>query len=143
MRKAIVLVMVASLAVATTGAADAARKRKTTRGSFSAQGIPFPELTSGCLGGIEGVNKHSEPLKIPFTGTLEATMLNFDGDWDFFLTDAEGRVYAESTQSQLTGDLPEETVAIPVYKGQKILLVPCNWMGGLTTDVEWTLRAVR
>lgn len=139
MRKALVLVMVAALAVSSTGASDAARKRRTKRGSFSAHGVPFPELTSGCLGGIEGLNKHSQPLKIPFTGTIKATMLRFDGDWDLFITDREGRVYSASTESQLTGAAPEEKVSLPVVEGQQVMLVPCNWLGGLTAEVEWTL----
>lgn len=140
MRKVLLIVMVAALTVGMMAPAGATKK-KTKKGSFSAQALPYPDPGFKCLNGVEGVNKHSEPIRAGFSGILEAKMLNFEGDWDLFITDAEGKELAASVSTQWTGSPPEEEAGALVSKGQELLLVACNFLGGPSADVEWTLTA--
>lgn len=134
-RKSLVLLLALGVLFGAMTPATAGKKKS---GSFSAEALPFPGA-DGCLGGVEGVHKHSEPLKAPLTGVLTVTMENFQGDWDLFLTDAEGSELMSSTTSQLTGDPAVEEIVLSVKKGMSLLMVPCNWAGGPSADVKWEL----
>jgi hypothetical protein len=121
------------------GAMTPALAGKKKSGSFTASGLPYPHPTDGCLGSTEGVNKTTQPLKTPLAGTLTVTMDGFDGDWDLFVTDADGGEIISSTSSQLTGDPPVEEVVFSVTKGLQLQLVACNFGGGPGAEVKWTL----
>ncbi len=135
LRRPFVLFVVLVLLVGGAMPATAGKKKS---GSFSASGLPFPG-PSGCLESVEGVHKHSEPLKAPLTGVLTITMESFDGDWDLFLTDAEGAEIMSSTTSQLTGDPPVEEIVFSVKKRMSLQMVACNWAGGPGAEVKWEL----
>lgn len=141
-RKVIVGVCVLGLiAGLTTAPASAGKKKK--KGNFSAENpVPFPG-PDGCLDSQEGANKTTEEVKAPFTGILTVEMLNFEGDWDLFVTDKDGNELVSSTTSQLTGDPPTEEVTVALKKGFVFQMVACNWLGGPSAEVEWQLVAAR
>ena len=141
MRKSLVLLTVLVLALTAIAAPALAGKKK--KGSFSAQGIPYPEATEGCNGSMEGVNKVSEPLKAPFNGVLTVTMVDFVGDWDLFVNTADGNELGSATASQLTGDPPTEEVVLALRKGTQVLMAPCNWAGGPSATVNWEFVATK
>ena len=71
-----------------------------TKGSFSAQLLPFPKLAAvgdpvgltqpGCLAGQEDVHWAAEPFSAPKKGTLSATTEGFTGDFDLYILDEAG-----------------------------------------------------
>ena len=134
---ALFLVVACLGVVAAAGPATAGKSKK---GSFEAQNMPFPH-PDGCAAGEEGVHKTSSPLKAPFAGALTVTMEGFEGDWDLFVTDADGGILGEATSSQLTGDAPVEEIILGVKAKQEIVMVACNWLGGPGATVNWELKA--
>lgn len=136
-RKPVVILTVLTLAMASLMGPAAAAKKKS--GSFAAEGLPFPgpDGCNGADGGTEGVNLVNEPFKAPFTGVLTVTMVEFDGDWDLFLNDADGNMMLSSDESQLTGAPPTEEIVFPLKKGTKVLMTPCNYLGGASATVNW------
>jgi hypothetical protein len=112
-----------------------AKKKKTIKDSFQAQGVPFPH-PDGCIDGVEGVQKVSHTFETPAKGLLEVNMHTFDGDWDLFVTDADGNVLGSSTSGQPI-DPPGETVAVAVGAKSEVLIVACNWSGAPTSTVDY------
>jgi hypothetical protein len=70
-------------------------------------------------------------------------MENFQGDWDLFVTDADGNPLVASTESQLQGAAPTEEVVIPLKKRYAFAIAACNWVGGPSADVAWTFAATK
>lgn len=140
MRKSIAMLLVLALLVA-LGAAPATAGKKKKKGSFTAENpVPHPGA-DGCLEAPEDLSKTSEALKVPFNGIITVTMTDFQGDWDLFLTDADGGEIVSSVGSQLTGTPPEEEVSVYISKGMAVQMVACNWVGGPSAAVAWTLVA--
>lgn len=136
-RKTIAAALAVGLLLAFAAPATAGKKKG---GSFAAENLPFPG-PNGCLEGVEGLHKTTQEVKTPFAGVFTLTMESFEGDWDLFLTDAEGNEIASSTTSQLTGDPPTEEVVVSVTKGMSLAMVACNWAGGPSAEVKWSLVA--
>jgi hypothetical protein len=128
------------LAVAADAAAAPASAGKSKKGSFTADNmVPFPH-PDGCnigSGSMEGVNYVAEPFKAPSDGVLTVTMSGFDGDWDLFVNDSSGSLILASSESQLQGAPATEEVAFALTKGSKVLMTPCNWVGGPSATVDW------
>jgi hypothetical protein len=140
-RKLIGLICILGLLGALAATPALAGKKK--KGSFTAENpVPHP-AGDGCNEGTEGVSKTSEAIKAPFNGLLTATMENFQGDWDLFVTDADGGALVSSVESQLTGAAATEEVSILLKKGYEFAIVPCNWVGGPSADVAWTFTATK
>jgi hypothetical protein len=133
-RKTLIVLM--ALALAATALMSPAMAAKTKKGSFEAQGLPFPEPTEGCNGAPE-TSQTLEPFKAPSNGVLEVTMVEFDGDWDLHVNNSDGSLIASATESQLQGAPPQEVVVVPLRKGQEVLMGPCNWVGGPAATVNW------
>jgi hypothetical protein len=137
-RKSLTILTV--LALVLVAAAAPAFAGKSKKGSFTADNmIPFPG-PDGCNaadGGTEGMNLVNEPFKAPANGLLTVTMVDFQGDWDLFLNDADGGMIVSSTESQLTGAAPQEEVSIVITKGMQVLMTPCNYAGGPSATVNW------
>lgn len=142
MRKLIALVVAAGL-LGALGAqpALAKKKKKPIHQEFSAQALPFPNLSSatgteqrGCLAGEEGVHKVSIPFEAPSAGMLSAEIAGFTGDWDLFITDEAGKELVGSLEDQTAGAAAEEKVSLPVKAKQKVNVVPCNWLGEPSVD---------
>lgn len=141
MRKVIAVIAAAGL-VATLGAAPAsAGKAKKVHGTWGATLAPFPNLSSatgtprpGCSGGQENVHWVGQEFVSPGKGTLRVYMEGFTGDHDLYVFMGDV-AYARSDQAQVPdGAPPEEEVSIPLKKGDKLVLVACNWFG--QPDVE-------
>lgn len=152
MRKIICLMLAAGLvAGALAGPAAAGKKKKSKKvkvhESFSASLAPWPKLANwgdlvgitkpGCSSGEEGVHWVAQPFTSPGKGTLDFYTEAFQGDWDIYIFDTDGTtVLARSEEPQVnTGDPaapapPEERIEFPMTKGDEVILVLCNWMGG-------------
>jgi hypothetical protein len=140
-KKVVGLVCILGLLGVLAAAPAAAGKKK--KGSFSAENpVPHP-LGDGCNEGMDGVSKTTEAMKAPFNGLLTVTMENFQGDWDLFVTDADGAALVSSVESQLTGAAATEEVSIVLKKGYAFAIVPCNWVGGPSAEVAWTFAATK
>lgn len=138
-KRMIVVVCVLGLVAALTAAPASAGKKKK-KGSFTATNpVPFPGTSTGCDEGPEGLSKTTEEVKVPFNGLLTVTMDNFQGDWDLFVKDGDGNLLNSGTGSQLTGENALEEVTMLVKKGLKLQIIPCNWLGGLSADVQWQI----
>jgi hypothetical protein len=146
MRKTLVTMVVIGLVAGSFAAPATAQKKKQKKveESFTAQALPFPNLSSatetedrGCLAGIEGVNKVSHAFTTPGAGTLTAHMAGFVGDWDLFITDAEGKEIDGSVNDQALDMAPaEEKVTVKLKKGQDVHIVPCNWLGAPQAEIH-------
>lgn len=142
MRKGVTaLLILALVAVIAVAPATAAKKKS---GSFSAENpVPHPDPAAGCPGAPDDLSRTVVPLKIPFSGVLTVTMSDFMGDWDLFLTDADGEHIVSATESQLQGAPPQEEVTIYLPKGFSVQMLACNWVGGPSAEVAWTLVAAK
>lgn len=143
MRKMLVMLLTLGLLAGSLAAPAAAQKKKNKKStkkveeSFTANALPFPNLSSstgtedrGCLAGIEGVHKVSHAFTTPGVGTLTAHMAGFVGDWDLFVTDADGKELHGSLNDQATaGAAAEEEVSLKLKKNEDIHVVACNWLG--------------
>ena len=119
---------------------------KSKKGTFSAENmIPFPgpDGCNGADGGTEGLNLVNEAFKAPSNGFLTVTMVDFQGDWDLFLNDADGNMMVSSVESQLTGAAPTEEVSMSLRKGTEVLMTPCNYAGGPSATVNWVFTATK
>ncbi|MGH2755725.1 MAG: hypothetical protein ACRDLB_15020 [Actinomycetota bacterium] len=125
-----------------------------TKGSFSAQLLPFPKLAAvgdpagitepGCLAGQEDVHWTAEAFKAPKKGTLEATSAGFTGDFDLYLLDDAGVPLVRSENDQTLDQAPpEESVAMPLAKGQAVQIAVCNWLGAPDVTVDWVFKATK
>lgn len=138
LRKA--LPVLTALALVCGSIAAPAFAGKSKKGSFTADNlIPFPgpDGCNGADGGMEGMNLVNEPFKAPSNGLLTVTMVDFEGDWDLFLNDADGNMIMSATESQLQGAPAEEEISYALRKGSNVLMTPCNWVGGPSATVNW------
>lgn len=144
MRKA--LLMFTALALVFGSIAAPAYAGRSKKGSFTADNlIPFPgpDGCNGADGGTEGMNLVNEPFKAASNGLLTVTMVDFQGDWDLFVNDADGNMLASGTESQLTGAAAEEVISYVLSKGTSVLMTPCNWAGGPSATVNWEFKATK
>lgn len=140
-RKTITIILVVGLVGAMMTAPAHANKKKKKKQhkieeSFEAEAVPFPNLSSAtgteqrsCLAGIEGVHKVSHEFTTPARGKMTAHMSGFTGDWDLFVTDAEGKELAGSVEDQTAGAPNEEEVSLPLAGKSDFFVVACNWLG--------------
>lgn len=83
--------------------------------------------------------KFSEPLKVPFAGTLKITMSGFQGDWDLGLFQG-GRKLAESAQDVTEPVDRPETIVLKIRKPGTVLEIrSCNFTGGPTAAMTYVL----
>ncbi|MGH2730837.1 MAG: hypothetical protein ACRDJI_09560 [Actinomycetota bacterium] len=140
MRKAIAALLIGGLVLALGTAPATAKKKRTKKGSVAVQALPFPvtgnAMEGGCLNGVEGAHKHSEPFTTPGAGVLTVDLSAFEGDWDLHVTDASGTVLASSTAGQPVAP-PGEQVVVALAARQEIAMVACNWAGGPSATLNW------
>ncbi len=137
MRK-LALVLAAGLVVGSLATPAAAGKKPVkVHESFGGNLLPLPNLSShtgtekpGCSAGQEGVHWVGQEFTSPGKGTLRLYMEGFTGDHDLYVFQDDVKV-AESVQEQVSeSPAPaEEEILIGLKKGQKVLLVACNWAG--------------
>lgn len=145
MRKQLATIAVVGLAFSAILLPAHARGQKV-EDSFTAQAIPLPNLSSStgtdqrsCLAGLEGVHKVSHPFSSKAAGILDATLEGFTGDWDLFITDADGNEILGSVGDQATAGAPaEEEVALTLKPKQEVNIVACNWLGEPEVTVNYT-----
>jgi hypothetical protein len=148
MRKSITSVLIGVMVAA---ALSTAAQAKPVGGSYDETLAPFPKLAAwgdpaglaepSCLAGQAGVNYDAHDFAAPANGTLMASMKGFTGDWDLFiLNDTGDRVHplALSENDQIQGGAAaEEEVTLPLKKGQKVQITPCNWAGAPQATVTY------
>lgn len=143
-----VLGIVVGLAV--IGGHAAATQREVTE-DFEVEALPFPynnpegrKDTPGCNAGVEGTHKVSHEVKVPFTGLLTASFVEFEGDWDIEIANEAGELlmYSGNVQEVGTTDGVESTTAL-VRKGDTVNVAPCNWQGSPRAIASYTLRTFR
>lgn len=133
MLKLVGTALAAGLVIGLIGGPAAAGRTKTIHREFTAgPNVPMPDSDNGCLSGVEGVQKTTIPFKAPKAGMFTASIHDFQGDWDLFVTDSKGTVLGVDDSSQLTGDPVDETIILRLKAGQKVNIVACNWAGGPT-----------
>jgi hypothetical protein len=147
MRKGLGLALVAALALGALAAPHALAGTKTVKKKFTAgPHVPAPVLSevdeNGCLNSVEGVNKTTVEYHTPAKGTLTAKISNFEGDWDLYVTDANGNVIGSSHGDQTTGGVPNtEQVVVRLGKNKHTLIVACDWAGtSQTADGSYTYK---
>ena len=117
-----------------------ARERAPVEESYQATALPYPngsyDSGEGCFHGVDGVHKHFHEFEAPAKGRFEVGIPALTGDWDLFVTDAEGTVLAESSGNS---GVPEHT-ELRMKKGQQISIVACNWAGEPQVTVEYSFR---
>ena len=136
MRKVIAVLAAAGLVAALGAAPASAGKAKKVHGTFGATLLPLPNLSShtgtekpGCTAGQEGVHWVGQEFVSPGKGNLRFYTEGFTGDHDLYVFVGDV-AYARSDQEQVpAGAPPEEEVVLPLKKGDKVLLVACNWLG--------------
>ena len=125
-----------------------------TKGSFSAQLVPFPKLAAvgdpvgltqpGCLAGQEDVHWAAEAFSAPKKGTLSATTTGFTGDFDLYILDEAGVPLIRSENNQILDQAaPEESVSMPLAKGQAVQIAVCNWLGAPDVTVDYEFKAAK
>jgi hypothetical protein len=143
-RTAAPLAIAALLAVSASG--HAASKPKPITGTFKSTLAPMPATLESCLSPaqVEGVNKHSVPIKVAGPGTLAVKVTGFYGDWDTILTSSTGAVLAEGggTNVDGTNSTPvapvSETLKYKSKKAQTLTLVVCNFSGSPEATTTYT-----
>jgi hypothetical protein len=148
MRKLIAAFAILGLVAGAFAAPAVAGKKKHIMDSFDAQLLPFPKLAAwgdavgmtqpGCLAGQKDVNYMTVDFTAPFAGTLSATMAGFTGDWDLYITDAEGIPLIRSENDQIQGGAAaEEAVEWILKPKQTVGISPCNWLGAPNATVDY------
>ena len=151
MRKSLAMLLAAGL-VAGALISPAFAGKKKIEDSFDAQLFPFPKLAAwgdaagitqpGCLAGQQDVNYMTVTFTAPSSGVLTASMEGFTGDWDLYLTDAEGVPLVRSENDQIQGgSAPEEEAAMVLKPKQTVGITPCNWLGAPEATVNYTFVA--
>jgi hypothetical protein len=121
--------------------APAAAAPKTMKQSYDVElPVPFPVMEgmadfNGCWNGQEGLSKHSKEITLPAPGLFKA-QVTYTGDWDLYLFDTKGTMLAaaETVEAGNTSQSTEKLSWKKAKKGQKVVLVACNW-GGLKDGV--------
>jgi hypothetical protein len=122
------------------GAPSLAARGAPIEESYQATALPYPngsyDTGEGCFYGVDGVHKHFHEFEAPRKGKFEVGIPALTGDWDLFVTDAEGNVLAESSGDR---GVPEHT-QLKLKKAQQISIVACNWAGEPQVTVEYSFR---
>lgn len=141
MRRTIVFILLAGLIAALSATpSHAGKKKKHVHDTFGADLLPFPKLAAwgdavgltkpGCSAGQENVHWVGQPFTSPGKGTLRFYMEGFTGDHDIYVFAADGETaLLRGENNQTEGAPPEEELILPMTKGQKVVLVACNWLG--------------
>ncbi len=137
-----VQVSAATVALIVGLSAPASSSHREIEDTYEVMALPYvarqDDGSLHCLGGMEGVNQDTHPLKVPFKGQLSITLNDFQGDWDLFVVDDNGSVLAESYEFNIGGP-PTEEIVLSVTKRQPLAIVACNSIGGPTARVSFLL----
>lgn len=136
MRKSLILLTILGLALGSV--ASPAFGGKSKKGSFDAQALPYPGQDTGCNDATApaGFGRVTQPFKAPSNGLLTLNLSGYEGDWDLYITDADGNELASDTAPPGAPGSTSST-SLAVTKGTKYLLAPCNWIGTPLAHAEW------
>lgn len=131
-----------SLAPALAAPAKAKAKPKPVTKTYTATApLPSPvNFATGVCNADVPQSAHDEVVTAPFAGRLTVKMTGFVGDWDLALR-SDGSNAAESAQDAAADaiDRPEEIAGYKLKKGEAITIRACNFAGGSTASVTYTL----
>ncbi|MFN2524846.1 MAG: hypothetical protein ABR505_01055 [Actinomycetota bacterium] len=83
--------------------------------------------------GFEDVTFTIHSFTTPGKGTLEASLSEFQGEWDLYVTDEDGRVLASSVNF-MAG--PQERLVVALPAKLEIDIYACNFLGGPTAHAQ-------
>jgi hypothetical protein len=121
-----------------------AKKPKPVTKTYTAEAFPGdPTPTTGLFGGVcEPLNpaaKFSEPLKVPFAGTLKIDMTGFLGDWDLAVFQGDRQLAFSAQDIDEDVDRPEKITLKVKRAGVTLEIRSCNFSGGPTADMKYVL----
>jgi hypothetical protein len=148
MRKFIAVLVALGVIAALVAAPALAGKKKHIMDSFDATLLPFPKLAAagdpagvtqpGCLAGQKDVNYMTVEFTAPYSGKLSATTVGFTGDWDLYITDADGKPLMKSENDQIQGGAAaEEEVEWTLKAKETVGISVCNWLGAPQATVDY------
>ncbi|MEA2435081.1 MAG: hypothetical protein QOG54_2538 [Actinomycetota bacterium] len=148
MRKLIAVLAILGVIAGLSAAPAVAGKKKHVMGSFDATLAPFPKLAAagdpagitqpGCLAGQKDVHYMTVDFTAPSNGTLTATMAGFTGDWDLYITDADGKPLMKSENDQIQGMAAAEEEVTWILKAKETVgISPCNWAGAPQATIDY------
>jgi hypothetical protein len=149
MRKLICVALAGAFLLGPLGPPAAAGGKKKVHDVITATLAPFPKLAAwgdpigltkpGCSSGQENLHWVGKQFKSPGVGTLRFYMEGFTGDHDIYIFAADGELpLARGEQAQVPdGAPPEEEIRLPLKKGQKVILVACNWLGEPSVEAHY------
>ncbi|HEX2239566.1 MAG TPA: hypothetical protein VHJ82_00265 [Actinomycetota bacterium] len=137
MRTAVGISVLAALLVGliTMPRASAEQRKKTVTEEWQATAAPYPgaddhsDPATEC--GLENLTFTIHTFTTPAKGTLEARLSDFQGEWDLYVTDTEGRLLASSVNF-MAG--PQEQLTVPLPAKLDIEIYACNFLGGPTAQ---------
>ncbi|MDQ3985508.1 MAG: hypothetical protein M3280_03315 [Actinomycetota bacterium] len=145
MHRALTLVIIGALLAGANVAPSAAggKKRKTVTEEWQAVAAPFPgaddhsDPATEC--GVENVTYTIHGFSTPGKGTLTARIRDFEGEWDLYVTDADGTLLGSSVNF-MAG--PQESVTLRLPAKAKVRIYACNFLGGPTAagDLRYVYR---
>lgn len=132
-RTFVVLLTAGSLAVSVGALPAAAAKKGTVTEEWQVTAAPFPgaedhsDPASEC--GTENVNFGIHTFTTPGRGHLEASITDFQGEWDLYVTDSSGNLLASSVNF-MAGS--EERIEVDLPARTEVNIYACNFLGGPT-----------
>lgn len=137
MRKSLIILMGACLLAATVAGPVSAGRKKTVRQQWDVVAAPFPgaddHSTPSEECGVDGVSYSVHNFKTPARGRLDTRISEFEGEWDLYVTDSQGRLLGSSVQFMGTN---EERVVITVGPRVELQIYACNFLGAPTAHGE-------
>lgn len=128
------MLIIGTLLVGLTGAPAAAEsKKKTVEEEWDVIALPFPgaddhsDPDEEC--GVEGASYAIHAFQTPGRGSLNVTLNEFQGEWDLYVTDADGNLLGSSVNF-MAG--PEESLTLKLAAKVDISIYACNFLGGPT-----------
>ena len=118
-----------------------AKGKTVTKSYVATAATPGPSNVARgvCAGDVPG-SYFDESFKAPFAGKLQVDQTGFVGDWDLGLFQ-DGALAAQSAQD-VTADpqTPEHIEGFKLKKGEEVVIRSCNFSGGPTAHVKYTLK---
>lgn len=113
--------------------ATAEGKKKSVEEEWDVTALPFPGADDHsnpeeeC--GVEGVSYTIHTFTTPGRGSLDVRINEFQGEWDLYVSDADGNLLGSSVNF-MAGS--EERVTIPLAANVEVSIYACNFLGGPT-----------
>ncbi len=141
-RKVVPLAAVGVLAAGAFLPASAAPAKTITK-SYEMHKYPLADVCADPLTNGEAV--HFETFTAPSTGTLTATIDDFEGDWDLALLNKDGIEIAKGGGSNVDSPAlgPSEIMIYKITKPGTYTVSSCNFFGTLDAKGSYTFKPTK